>query len=103
MKIITINSMNTAPIQVIDEDDKNIENYSSELSKLLESNNVSILHTTTCSVIIRPNIISNIVIEEKIEDTKPVKAIQKPSTKPVVKKKPVLEKSEHIDIITDGE
>lgn len=70
MKQIKIFSPGSDPILIDDENNEPVEKYSSDLAKILESNNISILHTTSSSVIIRPNIISVIVItgtEEKVK------------------------------------
>lgn len=64
MKQIVIYQEGTAPIVVMDDDDKPLEEYSREISSLLESNNISILHTSTCSTILRPNKISSISISD---------------------------------------
>jgi len=41
-----------------------ITEYTNELCKLLESNNISIVHTTTCSVIIRPDKITSVIVRD---------------------------------------
>jgi hypothetical protein len=64
MKQIIIYQEGTAPIVVMDDDDKPLEEYSREISSLLESNNISILHTSTCSTILRPNKISSISVSD---------------------------------------
>lgn len=93
MKQIVIYQENSSPILIEDEDDAKIEEYSKKLVTLLESNNVSILHTSKSSVIIRPNKISSIVINE-------LKTQPKAETMQMEVKKP--EKTEETeDIITD--
>jgi len=64
MKRITIFQEGSSPIAIDDSDEQKIEQYTRELSKLLESNNVAILHTTSSSIIIRPNKISSIVVSD---------------------------------------
>ncbi|MFW9871514.1 MAG: hypothetical protein ACFFG0_00220 [Candidatus Thorarchaeota archaeon] len=64
MKHIIIYQENTSPVVLSDEDESKIEDYSKKASKILESNNVSILHTSQASLIIRPNKITSIVITE---------------------------------------
>jgi len=63
-KQITILQENASPIVVDDRDDRDLDEYTLELSRLLESNNVSIVKTSSCSVIIRPNKIASIVVRE---------------------------------------
>lgn len=63
-KQITIIQENAAPIIFEDSDDRSINEYTTEMSKLLESNNVSIIHTSSCSVISRPNKITSIIVRE---------------------------------------
>jgi hypothetical protein len=64
MKQIVIYQEGSSPIVVMDNDDKPLDEYSREISKLLESNNISILHTSTCSTILRPNKISSISVSD---------------------------------------
>jgi len=63
-KQITILQESAAPIVIDDSDDRTLDDYTLELSKLLENNNVSILKTSSCSVIIRPSRIASIVVRE---------------------------------------
>ncbi len=63
-KQITIIQENTAPIMLEDNDGRSVDEYVTELSKLLESNNVSIIHTSSCSVITRPNKVTSIIVRE---------------------------------------
>lgn len=84
MKRITIYKKNSIPITVEDADDSPVSEYSKQLVSLLENNNITILHTSICSVIIRPDEISSIHVcniddsglemgkskESKVGDTK---------------------------------
>lgn len=84
MKTITIFFSDERPIVIEDHDDRNIEEYISELSKVLESNNIAILHTSSSSTIIRPNTISAVVVSEtgeKREATKKKKTTEKAKEK----------------------
>ena len=63
-KEITILQENASSIVIDDNDDRDLDEYTLELSRLLESNNVSIVKTSSCSVIIRPNKIASIVVRE---------------------------------------
>lgn len=94
MKEITIFQDNTTPLTIKDVDDTSIEEYSRTLSNLLQNNNVSILYTSSCSVVIRPNKISSIVVS-KVESPAQQQQ-QKKKSKSSPKK---IE--EHEDIIHD--
>jgi len=63
-KQITIIQENASPLVVDDRDDRDLKEYTTEMSKLLESNNVTIIHTSTCSVITRPNKVTSIIVRE---------------------------------------
>jgi hypothetical protein len=75
MKEIKIYSSDNDPLLIIgDKNSEPMEKYVIKLCKLLESSNVSIIHVSSGSVIIRPNIISAIVVtgtkEEVVEEPK---------------------------------
>lgn len=84
MKKITIYTSNTDPIVIEDLDEKDIASYSNELSAILESNNISILYTHMGSLIIRPNLITGINIEDlknpEIIKNKKIKKVKTPKT-----------------------
>lgn len=63
-KQITIIQESASPLVIDDSDDRSIKEYTKELSTLLESNNVSIVETSSCSVIIRPHKITSIIVRE---------------------------------------
>ena len=63
-KQITIIQDGASPIAIDDSDERELGEYTTDLSKLLESNNVSIITTTSCRVIIRPNKINSIIVRE---------------------------------------
>lgn len=67
MKRITIFQENTIPIVIEDNDSSQIDEYTKKLSSILENNNISLLHTSSESIIIRPNKISAIVISDNKE------------------------------------
>ena len=103
-KQITIFSANTVPIIIEDQSSENLNVYSQELTKLLESNNVSILHTTSGSLIIRPNVISAIIVSEDDDGVsvkmKQPEMFQKNRNKPdKIKKETIVDKTQ--DIIKD--
>lgn len=63
-KQITIIQENSSPLVIDDSDEKELKQYTDDLAKLLENNNITLLHTTSCSVIIRPHIINSIIVRE---------------------------------------
>jgi hypothetical protein len=52
------------PIQLLDDSSSTLQQDSKELSKLLHSNNVSVLITNTSALIIRPSKINSILVED---------------------------------------
>ena len=86
MKKIEIHQENIDPIILYDKDYSDLSLYTSELSKILKSKEISILETTSGSVIIKPSKISSISIslfQTEKEDLK----------------KEIID--ENIDVITD--
>lgn len=92
MKRLTILFKTASPFVVYDNDDRPSDEYSREISTLLASNSISILHLSSNSVIIRPDEISSIVVEEDTSIDENQDSVEPP--------KPV-EVTEHEDIITD--
>jgi len=83
-KQITIFSVNLEPIVIEDVSSKNIKEYTKELSNLLESNNVTILHTSSGSMVIRPNVISAIIVSDintSVQETPQKKKSEKSENK----------------------
>ena len=64
MKAIVLTLKNSGAIEIEDDDDSDIQSYSENLSKILDSNNITILHATSGSVILRPNEITSISVYE---------------------------------------
>lgn len=87
-KQITIIQENSSPLVIDDSDEKELKDYTNDLAKLLENNNITLLHTTSCSVIIRPHIINSIIVRE----------LDKPNI-------PEKDQSDEVteDIVTDSE
>jgi len=81
MKIIKIFQENNENVELIDNDDTNRVDYTSQLKNLFESNDVIILETSSGSVIIRPHKINSIMViddnELSGEDIEENKIIQK--------------------------
>lgn len=99
MKTLTIRFSNADPIVVEDKDDKAIEEYVSELSKILESNTITILHTSSSSIIIRPNAVIAVIvsdIDETIKETKSKKRTSLEKKKKIKKEADITQ-----DIISD--
>jgi len=97
MKKIVIFQENVSNIELVDLDDSDLSSYIKKLSAVLELGNISILHTTSSSVVLRPNkVISILVNEEKTsEDIVDQKSEPVESTE--------LENEEEVDIITEGD
>lgn len=63
-KQVTILQENSSPLIIDDTDDRDLKQYTSDLAKILENNNITLLHTSSCSVIIRPHKITSIVVKD---------------------------------------
>ena len=97
MKLIKIIHESADSIEIKDEDGQDLSSYVTNLSKLLEASNVSILETTSGSVIIRPSRICSIVVSElsdEGETTEEEEIVTKTEDEKV-------EQTE--DVVTDGE
>jgi len=97
LKLITIYQENNTPFTIEDEDNSNLEDFSRKIATLLESGNVSILHTSSGSIVVRPNKISSIFVCEIIDDLPDKQSKEMGSIK--VKEPEKIE--EHEDFITD--
>lgn len=62
-KQITILQENLPPLVFDDNDKRDLEEYTKELSSLLSSNNVVVLHTSSCSIITRPHKIISVIVK----------------------------------------
>lgn len=62
MKIIKIFQENNETVELIDSDDTNRVDYTSQLKNLLESNDVMIFETSSGSMIVRPHKINSILV-----------------------------------------
>lgn len=100
MKKIVIFQENVSNIELVDLDDSDLSSYIKRLSSVLELGNISILHTTSASVVLRPNkVISIWVNEEKSNKTGEDVVDQKSE----LVKSTELENEEEVDIITEGD
>jgi len=95
MKILKIFQENCLPIEVYDEDDKDLESYIKELINIVELDSITILHLSNDSLILRPNKILSILVSEK-ENIIEVKPKRKKKESKVKK-----EDKQHEDVITD--
>lgn len=102
MKKITIYQENNEPIVLDDDDDKtDIKEYVKNLSKVLESNNVVRLHLTSRSLVLRPNKISLISVEN-IPTTEPLAQQEPANEEDVIPENSEEQKTEEPeDIISD--
>lgn len=100
MKKIVIFQENVSNIELVDLDDSDLSSYMKKLSSILELGNISILHTTLTSVVLRPSkVISILISEEKSSEISEDIVDQK--SEPV--KSTELENEEEVDIITEGD
>ena len=80
MKILKIFQENCVPIEVRDNDDRDLESYIKELSNVVELDNITILHLSNDSLILKPSKILSIIVSEK-ENIKKVKIKKEPNYK----------------------
>jgi len=95
MKKITIFLSDSESIEINDDDNSPITEYSENIANILKNDNISILHISSGSVVIRPNIISAIKID-KIN-----KQLILPPNKDENKDKEKNNKDKSINTITD--
>jgi len=62
MKSIIVNFKNAVSAELVDYDTGDVEEYAEKLSEILKNNNVTVLHTTSGSLIVRPNDVSSIAV-----------------------------------------
>ena len=67
MKTLIINFKNSS-VELDDNDDLPVEEYTEKISKILDNNNITIIHATSGSIIVRPNEVTSIVVFESEED-----------------------------------
>ncbi len=68
MKKIEILQTGIRPIIIFDNDQTPLTEYSKNTSRLLRSGNISILETSTGNIILRPQNIYSIIIENNIDN-----------------------------------
>ncbi len=64
MKKIVIHQENSEIITLLDDDSTDIESYSNEMVKVLESQKVCIIETTSGNVLLKPTKITSIFVTE---------------------------------------
>jgi len=89
MKLITIFQDGGQNIIINDNDNSNLQEYSKNISSLLEFSNISILHASNSSTILRPSKILSIHVDKIQEITNTNDEKEEPK------------QEEQIDIITD--
>jgi len=102
MKEITIYQANNPPIQLTDDEDLNISDFTKKLSSMLEAGNVTILEMESGNVIIRPHKIDSVHVREVSPldyVTEPIEETILPETTPI-EPDPIDEEE---DYITDGD
>jgi hypothetical protein len=72
MKKIVINQKNSQPLFLEDDSTEEINSYTKEISKVMESSKICIIETSFGNAIIRPSEINSIFVME-IEDSKQIK------------------------------
>jgi hypothetical protein len=65
MKKITIFQRSSSPIILYDESEDDLDVYNDALSKLFQTGNVNIIKTSEATLLVRPNDISGIMVEEE--------------------------------------
>lgn len=72
MKKIVIHQENSDIITLLDEDSTNLDSYSNEMIKILESQKICIVETTSGNILLKPSKIISIFVTE-LEETNNIK------------------------------
>lgn len=65
MKTLIVNFRDSYSVELKDYDDnRSQEEYAESISKILDNNNITILHATSGSLIVRPNEVASILVVE---------------------------------------
>jgi hypothetical protein len=67
MKRIIIHQTDNHVIKILDNDDKDLQEYTKEISSLMELSNIAILETSQGNIIIKPSKILSIQVFDGIE------------------------------------
>lgn len=105
MKKILINLTDSYTLELIDDDNTELSEYTKELSSVLQSNTVTILELSTGHIIIRPNKVLSIQVTEETKKYKRTPIRQNIKATPRVKKENIKKQpiEEQEDMITDGD
>lgn len=78
-------------LSICDQDNSEITSYTKKLSDLLHSNNITILHTSEASIIVRPSKIQAVLVSEdnqteqiKLENKNEIVEIEEPETEDII-------------------
>jgi len=102
MKRVIIFQENTPPAELHDPDTSNLEEYTKNLNKVLDSGNVTILTTPQTSLIVKPSKVTSILVQEiddPIDKEMNMELVKEPKEKDEISKEKIEE--EDIDIVTD--
>lgn len=72
MKKIVIHQENSDTITLLDEDSTNLDSYSNDMVKILESQKICIVETTSGNILLKPSKIISIFVTE-LEETNNIK------------------------------
>ena len=73
MKRIVICQVDNVYINVLDNDDSPLQDYTKEISSIMELNNIAILETSQGNVILRPSKILSIQVYDEVESKEQIK------------------------------
>lgn len=99
MKKIVIFQKNVSNIELVDSDDSDLSSYIKKLSSVLELGNISILHTTSASVVLRPSKVMSILVSEE-ESCETPEDVKDQKSEPV---ELIKLENEEVDIITEDD
>lgn len=69
MKTLIVNFRDSYSVELKDYDDnRSQEEYAESISKILDNNNITILHATSGSLIVRPNEVASILVVESEDE-----------------------------------
>jgi hypothetical protein len=85
MKSIQINFENAVPVSIQDNDESPLDEYSKKISNLLDNTNISLLHTSEGSLVIRPDRVVSIFVKTLEQQEKIIKTTGRTLKKEVKK------------------
>ena len=66
----------SGPMEILDLDNSSLEEYTKNLSSILESSKVSILETSTGNLVLRPSKITGLLVVEEKVSKEPKKSVK---------------------------